>query len=80
MLGGPVDAECVAVCADCPGHDGAVTGFFGCVAARMAGDAADGTQRHYWLADQRIGHDVRGDSRVYALERLEQLSDCACDY
>ena len=53
--------------------------FFSSAAARMAGDATDGTQLHYWLADQRTRHNVRRDSRVYALECVEQFSDCACD-
>ncbi len=45
--------------------------FLSVLATRMARDAKDRTQRHYWLADQRAGNDVRGDSRVHALERLE---------
>ena len=44
--------------------------FWG-VEAGMPGDGKDGTQRHYWLADQRVGHNLRGDSRVYAMECLE---------
>jgi len=45
--------------------------FLAALAPDMAGDAADRTQRHYWLANQSPGNYLCGNSRVHALERLD---------